>query len=380
MSTITCQICGKGINVVKTHLEKDHNDWTLELYKEEWPLAPLLSKQAEEILEKKRREREGSSAPAVVSAPVADPAAEQSFGFMHEVFEFGNVPAAMNDRGQPIKIRLFKSDRSDLVPDKDPNYIFDINLTKTILMGLELNIPSYLWGHAGVGKTTALEQVCAYTGRPFIRIQHTANTEESDIEGGYRVTNGDMAWFDGPLPEAMENGWVFCADEYDFASPMVASLYQAVLEGKSLRIKAANKVVRPHKEFRIVATGNTNGAGDETGLYAGTQIQNAANYERFGIVMKVNYMPENQEIGIIMGKTSVNEEMAKKLVNYANTMRASFERRDVAIPISPRALLNATKLGLARNSWDYGFHCAYINRLPPTSAKVAADTMQRILG
>src|SRR5690606_28822452 len=156
------------------------------------------------------------------------------------------------------------------IPDKDPSYIFDINIVKSIIMGLEMNLPILLWGHAGTGKTTALEQVCAYTGRPFVRVQHTANTEEADIEGTWRVMNGDMTFQDGPLPFCMEEGIVFCADEYDFASPMVLSLYQAVLEGKPLRIKAANKSVRPHPEFRFVATGNTNGAGDETGLYAGT--------------------------------------------------------------------------------------------------------------
>lgn len=378
--SITCQICHDKIHTVQVHLTRAHEEVSLDQYKELYPMAPLLSKQAEELLEKKRAEQHAPAAMTVAAASASETDGDITYGFLHEVFGFGKVPAAMNARGEPIKIKLFKSQNPDMVPEKDPGYIFDINLVKSILMGFELNIPTYLWGHAGVGKTTAFEQVCAHTGREFMRVQHTANTEESDVEGTWRVQGGDMQFQDGPLAEAMECGFVYCADEYDFASPMVASLYQAVLEGKPLRIKAANKLVRGHPNFRICATGNTNGAGDETGLYAGTQIQNAANYERFGIVVKVEYMPATQEIGVLIGKTGIDKPRAEKLVQFANMMRSSYDKRDVAIPMSPRSLINATKLGLARDSWQFGVQHAYINRLPPTSARVANETFQRVFG
>lgn len=379
--SITCQICEEKIHTVQVHLQRSHPETTVEEYQAQFPMAPLLSPQAEELLAKKKREAAGREQKVVsVAAKTEEGNDEYEVAFLHEVFGFGEVPAAMNARGEPIKIKVYKPRNPEMVPIKDTSYIFDIGLVKSVLMAFELNIPTYLWGHAGVGKTTLFEQVCAYTGREFSRVQHTANTEEPDIEGGYRVEGGDMRWVDGPLPEAMINGWVYVADEYDFASPMVASLYQAVMEGKPLRIKAANKTIVPHKNFRFCATGNTNGAGDETGLYAGTQIQNAANYERFGLVEKVEYMPASQEIGIIVSKTGIPKAEAEKLVNYANMIRASYDRRDVAIPISPRALLNATKLGLARDSWEFGIRRAYINRLPPTSAVVAQETFQRVFG
>lgn len=47
----------------------------------------------------------------------------------------------------------------------------------------------------------------------------------------------------------MKHGWMYLADEYDFAQPNVLSVYQAVLEGKPLYIKeadAANRVIKPH--------------------------------------------------------------------------------------------------------------------------------------
>lgn len=376
--SITCQICHEKIHSVQLHLKKSHEDVTLEDYQAQFPIAPLFSPSAEAVMARKRSEA------GVVQATVAATTEAEPEGYtvalMHEVFGFGKAAAALNARGEPIKIKVFTPTSPDLVPDKDPAYIFDINLVKTILMGLEMNLPIYLWGHSGVGKTTCLEQVCAHTGREFIRVQHTANTEEADIEGGWLARGGETVFNDGPLPECMSGGYVYCADEYDFASPMVSSVYQAVLEGKPLRIKSAGKLVRPHPNFRMVATGNTNGSGDESGLYAGTQIQNAANYERFAIVSKVEYMPEAQEIGILVGKTGIDKAFAEKMVKFANMIRASYEKREVAVPISPRALINATRLGMGRDNYKFGIEQAYINRLPPASAHVAENVFQRMFG
>ncbi|WEU67327.1 DNA polymerase III subunit alpha [Xanthomonas phage JGB6] len=205
-----------------------------------------------------------------------------------------------------------------------------------------MNVPVYLWGHAGVGKTTMYEQISAITKRPYVRVQHTANMEEADVEGRWIVNaKNQMEFQNGPLTDAMEQGMVYCADEYDFASPMILSVYRAVLEGKPLFIKSANKKVVPHPNFRFVASGNTNGAGDETGLYQGTMMQNAANYERFGVVERVNYMPAASEVNILTSKTSITKGDAENVVKFANLMRESFDKKDVAIPMSPRSTLNA---------------------------------------
>ncbi|MER9496479.1 AAA family ATPase, partial [Mesorhizobium sp. M0320] len=172
-------------------------------------------------------------------------------------------------------------------------------------------------------------------------VQHTAHTEESHVLGQY-VVRTKMAKHDvisgdgtrhevekpmsvtefqlGPLPLAMIEGAVYCADEYDFAMPQVVALYQPVLEGKALVIKDAPpeyRLIKPHPEFRIVATGNTNGTGDETGLYQGTLIQNAANYSRFKITEEVTYMEPKIEETVISGQAGIERADAAKLVKIA---------------------------------------------------------------
>jgi len=269
------------------------------------------------------------------------------------------------------------------VPHKDGDYIHNIDLVKIILMSIEQNMPVYLWGHSGTGKTTAFEQVMAHTNRPMIRIQHTVNTEEAHILG-QTVLRGDHTPFQpGPLPMAMRFGWVYMADEYDFAVPHVLSVYQPVLEGKPLVIKEAEeewRVVKPHPNFRFVATGNTNGAGDETGLYQGTQLQNAANYERFAVVHQVEYMDPKVETLVLQSKANLHHKDAENLVKYAGMIRDAVKRAELTAPISPRALIHAGKIGMMRGDFQQGIAMAYTNRLSQIDREVATQLAQRVYG
>lgn len=391
MSKITCQICGAQVHAIATHLKSDHPEWTTERYVAEYPDAPTMSDVVRKALEdRKKAEATAGSA----SVPAADESAAPSpvdasapvKRELHKVFELGTAKAAMNARGEPIFISVYKPvpNYADLVPEIDDRFIFNIDLLKTVIIGLELNIPTMLWGHTGVGKTTILEQVHARTGRAFLRVQHTVNTEEAHITGQWVVKNGETQFEYGPLAIAMINGLTYCADEYDFAMAAVLAVYQPVLEGKPLVIKEApaeKRVVRPHPNFRFVATGNTNGSGDETGLYQGTSIQNAANYRRFGIVEKVVYMPVEQERTVLVTQTGIAQDDAKRFVDFATEIRKAYDASQIGNTIGPAELINAAKLGLVRGSdWRAGLRQAYMNRLAKTDYEVADRVAQRVFG
>lgn len=388
---IECGICGARIHAVQKHLRDDHPEISLEDYKRDYPEAPLLSESAKRIIEERQRaaavQAAAPSKVEMVSAAVVPlhKGGSMSKCALHDTFKLGKVKAALNARGDGIPISVFErgGEHDDYVPDIDSAYIFNINLLKTVMLGVELNMPVYLWGHAGVGKTTIIEQICAHTGRPWIRVQHTGNTEESHILGQWTVRNGETVFELGPLPTAMINGWVYVADEYDFAFPSVTAVYQSVLEGKSLIIKEAPKelrIIRPHANFRFVGTGNTNGSGDETGLYQGTNLQNAANYERFAIVERVEYMPKAQEEAILINQTGIMKEDAKKLVDFATQIRDAYDSKKVTMTISPRTLIYASKLGMARNDFKVGLSQSFVNRLSSVDRETASAIAQRIFG
>ena len=373
---IVCQVCGGEVHAIQKHIEVHASEgWDLERYKKEFPDAPLISDKVREMIAAKKMAEAHSK---------ADMPEETERRPLHEVFDLGAAPAAMTATGAPIPVTVMGNhDHTDLVPDIDGNYVFNIDLLKTILMGIEENIPVYLWGHSGTGKTTALQQACAFTNRPMLRVQHTLNTEESHILG-HQVLKGKETMFKpGPLALAMRFGWIYLADEYDFAVPHVLSVYQPVLEGQPLVIKEAEddwSVVRPHPNFRIVATGNTNGVGDESGLYQGTQLQNAANYERFGIVEEVRYMAPEMEELILQSQAGLHAQDATNLVKFGTMVREAVDRSEISLPVSPRALINAGKLGTMRGDFVQGLHLAYINRLAAIDREAVNQIAQRVFG
>ena len=249
-------------------------------------------------------------------------------------------------------------------------------------MMLELGIPGYLWGHAGTGKSSLPTQLCALLNRPLIRAQHTASMEEAHVTGQILARDGSTYFEPGLLALAMKHGWVYLADEYDFAFPQILGVYQPVLEGEALVIKEATpewRRITPHERFAFIGTGNTNGSGDETGLYQGTNIQNAANFSRFGIVSNVKYMSKEAEINMLIN-AGIVDEYAEKMVKFAGIIRDGYEEHLISQPIGPRELLLSAKIGMMRGDFVTGIERSFINKLPSASAQAAREVVQKIFG
>jgi len=379
---IACEICGARVHSIQIHLRDGvHGETTMQDYTNAYPGAPVMSDLAKRKLEEGRSARRIEMATAAVIPMRSTDGIEKVA--MHELFELGSTKSTLSASGKPIPISKIHGGDPDLVPEIDNGYVYDLDSLKNVLLGLEDNIPTYIWGHMGTGKSTLVEQIAARTGRPMMRIQHTINTEESHIVGQWTVKDGHTVFEPGPLALAMRNGWLYMADEYDFALPNVTSVYQAVLEGKSLVIKeadAANRVIKPHPQFRFVATGNTNGSGDETGLYQGTNIQNAANYDRFGVVIQMTYMPKRQEMQILINQSGLMKEDAERFVSFASLVREAFDGGKLSSTISPRTLITASRLGIKKGSWVAGLNLSFANKLSKIDREVVDGLMQRVFG
>lgn len=390
---IKCELCNAEIHSVQMHLKTDHPGVTVEKYIADFPEAPLMSDLAKAKLAEKRAakaptpaeesklEMAGTSAASVSTLVPKGAVVKKAF---HEVFALGSAKAARSSKGDAIPISVIGNpDHPDMVPTSSDDYVYDIDELKNVILALELNIPCYVWGHKGSGKSELFEQIAARTGRGFMRVQHTVNTEESHIAGQWTVKDGHTVFELGPLPTAMINGWTYCADEYDFALPSVLSVYQAVLEGKALVIKeadAANRIIKPHPNFRFVATGNTNGSGDETGLYQGTNIQNSANYDRFGVVIHKQYMKKSAESLILQNRVGLVKEDADKMVEFAGLVREAYDGAKISDTVSPRTLIYAAKIGVKRGSFRQGIQLSFINKLSKVDREVTDGLAQRIFG
>lgn len=393
---IKCRLCGDDTPHIGTHLNKAHPTVTLEEYQKQFPDAPLLSPVMEaRIAEVAKQRQQSEVAQQQMVAKVLPFSAPGSVRMepMHEAFGIPlcdvmrKVPQRGQTQGDPVMIEVrdtsaMSEEDVAMIPDVDDNYVFEPTTTKDAVMAVQLNLPLLVWGLHGTGKTSLVEQLLARTNRPWVRVQHTDTTEESHILGQMVVRNGGTEFDLGPLALAMLNGWAYVADEYDFAHPAVIAVYQPVLEGKPLYIKEAPihmRMIKPHPQFRFIATGNTNGSGDDTGLYAGTKIGNAAAYSRFGVTLQVNYPKKEVEVGILRGRLGLSQDIADKLVDFAEKSRKMYVDGELTLPISPRELIRAGMIAMVKGGlFRAGIELAYSNRLSPTESEAVSQVAQRI--
>lgn len=232
-----------------------------------------------------------------------------------------------------------------MVPEKQEDYIFREDLLLRVLYAIIKNKRMYLHGHTGSGKTTLIQQVCAYLGWPVVRINFDSEITRMDLIGRDTLEttkDGVTSVFkEGLLPQMMSQPCVGIFDEIDFCRPDVAYVMQAALENNSLRLtEDGGREVKPHPMFRMFATGNTVGQGDEMGMYQGARPQSLAFLDRFTIWAKVDYLDEQQRLKLIKDHAPTLDEDTVKVINkYATEHITGFLDAKVLQPLSPRGIL-----------------------------------------
>jgi len=236
------------------------------------------------------------------------------------------------------------------IPKTDKSFVSWGNITdiKRILKS-RLFFPIYLTGMSGNGKTFGIEQTCAMLGREMIRVNFTAETDEDDLFGGFRLVNGETVFQYGPVVEAMKRGAVLLLDEVDLGSSKIMAL-QSVLEGKGYFIKKRAEWIEPTDGFTIIATANTKGKGSDDGRFIGTNVMNEAFLDRFSVTMYQPYPSEAIEKKILnLAAESfgiASESLGKFIPNltmWGDIIRKTFEEGGVDEIISTRRLVDIIK-------------------------------------
>ncbi len=228
------------------------------------------------------------------------------------------------------------------VPSEDSNYVnwgYHTEIKK--ILKSKAFCPIFITGLSGNGKTTMVEQACAQLGRECIRVNLTAQTDEDELIGGFRLQNGQTVFCPGPALVAMTRGAVLLLDEVDLGTHLIMCL-QSILEGKGKFIPKIGKFVRPAAGFTIVATANTKGKGSDDGRFIGTNQMNEAFLERFRFTYEQDYASTAVETKIIAKYAESlgvkDDAFIANLVNWADIIRKSFKQQVVNDIITTRRL------------------------------------------
>ena len=285
------------------------------------------------------------------------------------------------------EVPAFSEDSAN-VPDIDPTYQFDHDTTLAILAGFAFNRKVMIQGYHGTGKSSHIEQVAARLNWPCVRVNLDSHVSRVDLIGkdtivlkeGKQITE----WKEGLLPWSIQHPVALVFDEYDAGRPDVMFVIQRVLEAEGkLTLLDQNKVIRPHPAFRLFATANTVGLGDTTGLYHGTQQINQAQMDRWNMVVTLNYLPHDDEMGIMLAKFPdlANDEgkaMVDKMVRMADLTREGFINGDLSTLMSPRTVLAwIENTQIFDGNRDLAFILSFMNKCDETERPIIAEYYQR---
>ena len=246
-----------------------------------------------------------------------------------------------------LGIGIIEAVKQNLVPDKDATFVKFGNFTdiKKIIQS-RLFYPTFITGLSGNGKTFSVEQACAQLGRELIRVNVTIETDSDDLIGGFRLVNGETAWHNGPVIEALERGAVLLLDEVDLASNKILCL-QSILEGKGVFLKKIGRFVKPAPGFNVIATANTKGKGSEDGRFIGTNVLNEAFLERFCVTFEQPYPAPatEQKIleGIALDLGVEDRDFCKRLCDWSDVIRKTFYDGGIEEIISTRRLVHIVR-------------------------------------
>ncbi|RZO38846.1 MAG: cobaltochelatase subunit CobS [Rhodospirillaceae bacterium] len=283
------------------------------------------------------------------------------------------------------------SKKTEYVPDFDDTYCFDHDTTLAIAVAFAHNRRLLIQGYHGTGKSTHVEQVAARLNWPCIRINLDSHISRIDLIGKDAIVLKDgkqvTEFRDGILPWALQSPIALVFDEYDAGRPDVMFVIQRVLEvdGK-MTLLDQNRVLRPHPAFRLLATANTVGLGDTTGLYHGTQQINQGQLDRWNLVTTLNYLPHEEETAIVLSKCpdynkdAEGQQIISSMVRVADLSRAGFMAGDISTVMSPRTVITWAENNLIFGNVGTAFRMTFLNKCDELERTTVAEYYQRCFG
>ena len=274
------------------------------------------------------------------------------------------------------------------VPEVDPAYRFNHDVTLALLAGFAHNRRVMVQGLHGTGKSTHVEQVAARLNWPCLRVNLDGHISRLDLVGrdavvlraGQQVTE----FQEGIVPWALQRPMALVFDEYDAGRPDVMFVIQRVLEREGkFTLMDQNRVIQPHPAFRLFATSNTVGLGNLNGLYHGAQRLNHAQIDRWNIVATLNFLPAAEEMAIVVARVpsfAARGELLQAMVALADLTRKGFAAGDLSTLMSPRTVITWAENIEIFGDTATALRLSFVNKCDEEERPIVAEYFQRCFG
>lgn len=198
------------------------------------------------------------------------------------------------------------------------------------------NLPLLLKGPTGCGKSRFVEALAHELGRPLVTIACNEETSAVDLCGRHLVLGGDTIWQDGPAVRAAREGAVLYLDEIAEAREDVLTVIHPLTDHRrQLFLDRRNEIVDAAPGFLLVASYNP-------GYQSAMKEMKPSTRQRF-VTVAFTWPEPGIEAEIVAAETGVDKATARRLVTFANKVRALTELA-LQETVSTRLLIAAAKL------------------------------------
>lgn len=215
-----------------------------------------------------------------------------------------------------IEIGEFKSEIEGALHEK-----FDL-----ILSYVNANRPVYLHGPAGTGKSHIGQQIADVLGLEFYF--SNAIQQSYDLTG---FLDSNNRFQETEFYKAFVYGGVFMLDELDASVPEALITLNSALAQKHFNFPTGKQFA--HKDFRVIASGNTLGNGGDEQFNARYSID-ASSMDRFDFI-GIYYSP-----AIEYSITNGNEE----LLAFMRDLRTTAERSEIQFLVTYRSMIGVATM------------------------------------
>ena len=196
----------------------------------------------------------------------------------------------------------------------------------TVVKLVNMDLPVYLSGEAGTGKNVICKQVAEALNIPFYFTN--AVTQEHKLTG---FIDAGGHYHETQFYKAFKDGGLFFLDELDASIPEVLIILNAAIANRYFDFPTGK--VTAHKDFRLIAAGNTFGTGADN-VYSGRYNLDGASMDRFNVI-PIKYSDK------IERAITDND---KDLLDFCHAFRGLTKTSNINCIFSYRALDAITKL------------------------------------
>jgi len=191
------------------------------------------------------------------------------------------------------------------------------NVNKIAMQGESTNV--LVTGKAGCGKSELVTQFAASNKRPLVVLEVGMLSEPSQIFGYRDLKDGQVSFVPGIFTVAIQTPMAVIHLE-ELNRPETDRSLNAIFSILDPNVRAI--WIDELGDYIRIAPGVTIFASLNEGFeFVGTIPIDEALRNRFGVKIRLDYLPGDREIALLILRTGITEEMASQIVSIANSLR-----------------------------------------------------------